>query len=281
MFDTNGDIIVGTHADDELYRLDPNDGRVLTTYNMGSGKNWSWKSAVTNDTVYAANGDGRELFAFDKVSGAEKWSAALLTQIRVCHCRRSLQRQRLYCHQLKRPWWNPVAGRVFGYAPDGTQLANFPIDVDGQFRGGFAEAADGTLYLTSRSNVFFNPNLMSINPTSGAINWSKTNLQAGRMFRAPAVAPDNSVVINDISGVTRSYNADGSDNWTYNHGGAAIRGTPTIDPATGTVFVASSNGIVAFRTTEPPPPTPCGISPPGSTPIPSLPLSIPTATCST
>ena len=38
VFDTNGDIIVGTHADDELYRLDPNDGRVLTTYNMGSGK---------------------------------------------------------------------------------------------------------------------------------------------------------------------------------------------------------------------------------------------------
>ena len=63
--------------DNELYRLDANDGRILTTYDMGSGGNFSWKSAVTADTVYAANGNGDTLFAFDKVTGAQKWTKTL------------------------------------------------------------------------------------------------------------------------------------------------------------------------------------------------------------
>ena len=68
---------MGTMQDNELYRLDANDGRILTTYDMGSGGNFSWKSAVTADTVYAANGNGDTLFAFDKVTGAQKWTKTL------------------------------------------------------------------------------------------------------------------------------------------------------------------------------------------------------------
>jgi hypothetical protein len=127
--------------------------------------------------------------------------------------------------------------------------------VNGKFRGGFAEAPDGTLYLTSLSNAVTDPpNLISIDPTSGNENWTKPKSQIDRVLRAPAVAADGSVVINSKNGVTRAFNANGSTKWTYTHPPAAgltsapqIRGTPTIDTATNTVFVASQNGIVALR----------------------------------
>ena len=249
VFDNNGDIIVGTINDDELYRLDPNDGRILTTYDMGSGGNLSWKSAVTSDSVYSANGNGNELFAFDKILGNQKWSKALNNKTQCppfVHSNGNIY--------IATDTQGGQSGRVYGFKPNGDNLANFPVTTSGTFRGGFAEAPDGTLYLTSLRNNNTDTNLISIDPTSGTVNWTKQKSQINQIYRAPAVAADGSVVINSFNGVTRAFNANGSDKWTYAHPPAAgltsapeIRGTPTIDTATNTVFVASQNGIVALR----------------------------------
>ena len=67
------------------------------------------------------------------------------------------------------------------------------------------------------------------------------------MRRYAAVAPDQSVVINSrAGGITRAFNPDGTDKWTYSSGGE-IFGGPTIDPATGSVFIANDNGVVALQ----------------------------------
>jgi flagellin-like hook-associated protein FlgL len=244
VFDTNGDIIVGTMQDDELYRLDPNDGRILTTYDMGSGGNLSWESAVTDDTVYAANGDGDTLFAFDKVTGAQKWTKTLSGRIQDPPFVASNGNIYIACDSS-----GFTPGEIHAYQPDGTSLPGWPKQEHGTFRGGFAEAADGTLYLTSGRNfgIPAPKTLMAIDPTSGAIKWSKTNTEINRVLRAAAVAPDQSVVINSRDGgITRAFNPDGTDKWTYSSGGD-IFGGPTIDAATGNVFVAYDNGVVALQ----------------------------------
>ena len=245
VFDTNGDIIVGTMQDDELYRLDPNDGRILTTYDMGSGGNRSWKSAVTADTVYAANGDGATLFAFDKVTGGQKWTKTLSDRIQDPPFVASNGNIYIACDSSDAS----TPGEIHAYQPDGTSLPGWPKQEHGNFRGGFAEAADGTLYLTSmRGPSSPSPkNLMAIDPTSGTIKWFKSQSDIGEVLRAPAVAPDQSVVINSKNGgITRAFNPDGTNKWTYSSGGQ-IYGGPTIDAATGNVFVASQNGVVALQ----------------------------------
>jgi len=250
VFDNNGDIIVGTMNDDELYRLDPNDGRILTTYDMGSGNNMSWKSAVTSDTVYSANGNGNQLFAFDKILGTQKWARTLNNRTQCppfVHSNGNIY--------IATDTQGVQSGEVYGFKPNGDNLANFPVTTNGTFRGGFAEAPDGTLYLTSLRNANnTDTNLISIDPTSGIPNWTKPKSQIDQIYRAPAVAADGSVVINSLNGVTRAFNPNGTTKWTYTHPPAAgvtsapeIRGTPTIDTATNTVFVASQNGIVALR----------------------------------
>lgn len=243
VFDTNGDIIVGTMQDNELYRLDANDGRILTTYDMGSGGNFSWKSAVTADTVYAANGNGDTLFAFDKVTGAQKWTKTLSGTIQGPPFVASNGNIYVACDSTG----FFTQGEIHAYQPDGTSLPGWPKQEHGIFRGGFAEAADGTLYLTSMRNFGASKSLMAIDPTSGAIKWSKTHTEINRVMRAAAVAPDQSVVINSrAGGITRAFNPDGTDKWTYSSGGE-IFGGPTIDPATGNVFIANDNGVVALQ----------------------------------
>ena len=77
VFDSNGDIFVGLNEHDEIRKLSAADGSTLQTYDLrdallGTGNNKSWKVAVSSDTLYAANGDTKQLIAFDKATGAQK-----------------------------------------------------------------------------------------------------------------------------------------------------------------------------------------------------------------
>ena len=265
VFDSNGDIFVGLNEHDEIRKLSAADGSTLQTYDLtdallGTGNNKSWKVAVSSDTLYAANGDTKQLIAFDKATGVQKagWPQTLGT------AGYATAENPPFVHSngnvyvaSNGPGFSFInSGRIFGFAPDGSQLFS-PINVDGQFEGGFAEAADGTLIATGKGGTFNHRSLIAFNPTTGAELWHKTagnpsgfNPRGiGSSIIGPPAILGTSVVINDDEDETRAFDvATGNELWSIDIG-HDMKGGPTVANVGGTdtVFVASSNGVVALR----------------------------------
>jgi flagellin-like hook-associated protein FlgL len=263
VFDSNGDIFVGLNEHDQILKLSAADGSTLQPYDLkdvllGTGNNKSWKVAVSADTVYAANGDTKELIAFDKTTGAQKpgWPKTLGTAgyataegAPFVHSNGNV-----YVTSNGPGGFNLTnSGKIFGFDPDGTQLFT-PLDVEGQFEGGFAQAADGTLIATSKGGVFNHRSIFAFNPTTGVELWHKKQGGTlvggiGASVLGPPAILGTSVVINGSNNRTRAFNvANGNALWSINIGNS-MKGGPTVGNVGGTdtVFVASSNGVVALR----------------------------------
>ncbi|MBT3637739.1 MAG: SUMF1/EgtB/PvdO family nonheme iron enzyme, partial [Opitutae bacterium] len=267
VIDSNGDIFVGLNEHNEIRKLSAADGSTLQTYDLkdallGTGNNKSWKVAVSSDTLYAANGDTKQLIAFDKATGARKagWPQTLGTAAY------AIPESPPFVHSNGNVYVTSNgpgfsfnnSGKIFGFTPNGTQLFT-PLDVDGQFEGGFAEAADGTLIATGKGGTFNHRSLIAFNPATGAELWHKTagtssgsnpNGIGSSVIGPPAIL-GTSVVINGDDNNTRAFDvATGNELWSFSHpNGSDMQAGPAVGlvGGTATVFVGSSNGITAIQ----------------------------------
>ena len=220
----NNNIFIGLNADNKILQLDAS-GTKVREYDLGTGKNMSWKVALADtsgdnntDTLYAASGDGKQLYAFDTVGpNAGNVKIGGIWPVTVGTASHEIVESPPFVHKNgnvyvmtnggdtlpSNPF--PPAGTLHGYKADGTRVTNaggaftYPINFSGKFTGGFAEATDGTLIVTGYGAIFNDKSIQAVDPLSGTDKWRVEHGTGGTEFGAvkgPPLIVGNSVVVN-------------------------------------------------------------------------------------
>ena len=215
----NNNIFIGLNADNKILQLDAS-GTKVREYDLGTGKNMSWKVALadtstpgTTDTLYAASGDGKQLFAFH-TTGPNAGNVKTGWPVTVGTASHEIVESPPFVHKNGNVYVMtnggdtlpfPPAGKLHGYDKDGNRIKNsggaftFPINFSGKFSGGFAEATDGTLIVTGYGAIFNDKSIQAVDPLSGTDKWRVEHGTGGTEFGAvkgPPVIVGNSVVVN-------------------------------------------------------------------------------------
>jgi outer membrane protein assembly factor BamB len=224
----DGDIYISTWTENGINKIEAETGNILWSEYTVNGVSNNTTAVDPEGNVYFGTQEGPEtgFYSFGP-NGTERWSI-LDNGDHYASPALSNDGNTVYFRETEHSFLYAVS------TEDGTEKWDAPVDVSGGYGTSVSVDSDGTVYLTTGSEVI----AVSDNGSDGSVKWTQS--VDGSNQSGVVIGPEGNLYVGSEEGLVSLNPDDGSINWIYDE--IAIQeSVPAVD-SNGNVYVGSVDG---------------------------------------